>query len=538
MRATAPRWAILRMTGAPATRSAVVWGWVSAVVVLSSVVGYRSLYRTVAARQHLATQFAGDPAVSALIGPARDVATVEGFTAWRGLVILNVVGAVWGVLRATRLLRGEEEAGRTEMVLAGAVTARRACGAQLAGMGLAAGVLWAVPAAATAVAGGLGALRASPGAAAFVALAFTSNAVVFLGVGAVASQVAPTRRQAAALGGLVVGGAYVLRMVADSGSRLSWLRWATPIGWAEDLRPLAGSRAWPLAPLLGTAAALGALAVHLAGRRDLGASVVADRVTAPPRLALLGSAGGLAVRVGRGLTVGWWLAIGGVALMMGLVATSAGQVLSSSPSTRQVIARLTGRGEGAAAYLGVAFLIVAALLAALAAGEAAAAREEEASGRLDALLAGPLGRFRWLGARLALAAAGLMGAALVAGVLAWCGTTSQGGGVGLGRLLAAGVNAAAPAAVVLGAGVAALGVWPRGVATVGYAALAWSFLVEMVGGVIGMNHWLLDTSVFHHLSAAPATDPDWAVTAVLVCAGAALCVGGAAAFARRDVIGP
>ena len=67
-------------------------------------------------------------------------------------------------------------------------------------------------------------------------------------IGALAGQRASSRSQANVLSAGVLG-AFLLRMVADSGSGLAWLRWATPLGWVEELHPLTGSD--PFAPPAG-----------------------------------------------------------------------------------------------------------------------------------------------------------------------------------------------------------------------------------------------------------------------------------------------
>jgi putative exporter of polyketide antibiotics len=60
-------------------------------------------------------------------------------------------------------------------------------------------------------------------------------------------------------------------------------------------------------------------------------------------------------------------------------------------------------------------------------------------------------------------------------------------------------------------------------------------LVELVGGVVGLNHWLLDTSVFHQMAAAPAVSPDWVTGAVLAGIGVAAAAAGTVAFKLRDL---
>ena len=124
---------------------------------------------------------------------------------------------------------------------------------------------------------------------------------------------------------------------------------------------------------------------------------------------------------------------------------------------------------------------------------------------------------------------------LLAGIFAWAGAASQHAGIGLASLLGAGLGVVPPALCVLGIGVLALGVWPRAASVVTYGVLAWSLLIELAGGFFGSNHWLLDTSVFHHLAAAPAMSPNWAGAVALVAVGAAAALVGGLAFARRDL---
>ncbi len=51
------------------------------------------------------------------------------------------------------------------------------------------------------------------------------------------------------LGNAASGCLTALRVVADTSSGAGWLRWLTPLGWAEELRPFTSSQQ-PLALLL------------------------------------------------------------------------------------------------------------------------------------------------------------------------------------------------------------------------------------------------------------------------------------------------
>ena len=119
---------------------------------------------------------------------------------------------------------------------------------------------------------------------------------VFVGVGAVASQVSRTRRGATGISAVTFGVAFVLRMVADSGSGTRWLLWTTPFGWSERMHPLTRNDVLPLVPAALTVLGLGAAAIVLASKRDAGDGVLASRDVAPLRPFGLGSAFGLTLR--------------------------------------------------------------------------------------------------------------------------------------------------------------------------------------------------------------------------------------------------
>ncbi len=532
-----PRLVVARQTGRHAARSGVVWGAVFGGYVAVSAYGFASSYKTAAQRASFARTFGSNVGINAIIGPAHDIGTVAGFTAWRSLGVLSVVGAVWGLLAGTRLLRGEEEAGRWELYLAGRTTRGGAARQALLGLGAGLLALWAVTAVLAMGIGRTAQVRIGATAMLFLATAVVSSAAVFLVVGALASQLAPTRRQAAAYAGGALGAAYGLRMVADSGAGLEWLRWTTPLGWVEELRPLSSPRPLVLLPLAGSVAALAAVTAHLAGTRDLGASTIPDRPPSGARTRLLSRPAGLSLRLARPVLLGWMIAIALTGVMMGLISKSAGRALSESPSFRQLLTLLGAHHSGAATYLGVAFLVVAVLVAFIAAGQIGAAREEEASARLDNLLVRPVSRVSWLGGRLVVAAGAVALGGLVAGLSTWIGAASQGAGVDLTSTLGAGVNVIAPAVFLLGVGTLVLGVRPRLVTAAVYAVLAWSFLIEIIGGIIRANRWLLDTSVFYQMAAAPAVPPNWTADGVLAGLGVSAAVIGGAFFRRRDLVG-
>jgi len=530
-----PATVVARQTAHKAVRSGVLWGYVFGAYLATQALAYASSYKTVSQRAGIAKEFGANAGISALVGPAHELQTVAGFTVWKCLAVLAVVGAVWGLLTGTRLLRGEEDAGRWELLLAGQTTRRAAAAQALAGLGCGVAALWVVTAVITVVVGRSSKVDFSVGGALFLAVAVVAAAAMFLAVGAFASQLAATRRQASAYAGAALGVSYALRMVADSGTGLDWLRWVSPLGWIEQLQPLTTPHPFALLPIAGLVGLLSLFTIRLAGERDLGGSTFPDRSGSVPHTRLCFGPSGLNIRLMRSTLVGWGVGIAAYGLILGLVAKSGGSALSSSTSMTRALSRLGA--IGAYAYLGVAFLMMAVILAIVAAGQISAARGEEAGGRLDHFLVRPVSRSSWLAGRLLIATIVLVVGGLLAGVSTWLGAASQHTGVSFASVLNAGLNVVPPAVCILGVGAFVLGVWPRASNVATYGLLVWSFLVELIGGVVGLNHWVLDASLFHQMAAAPATSPDWTTGGVLVAVGAVAAVLGGTAFAHRDLKG-
>jgi ABC-2 type transport system permease protein len=528
---------IARLTARQVSRPAAVWGGVFALYLAASALGYAQTYRTATQRAALAATLGSNAGINAILGPAHRIDTVGGFVEWRALGVLGMVGAVWGMLTGTRMLRGEEEVGRWELLLAGRTTRRHAAAEALGGLAAGFALLWAVPAFVIAVVGTSGTVRFSLGSSLLLALGSVATAGVFLVVGTLMAQLAPTRRQAAAGAGGVLGIAFAVRAIADSGVGLAWLRWLTPLGWPEQLHPLSGPHPIALLPMAGTVVTLGGLTVWLAGRRDLGASVVPDRSRARPAVRLLGGTTGLTVRLVRPLATGWLVAVALAGVLFGLIAKSAGLALQDSGGFRNALNRLGARGSGAQAYLGIAFVVVALLVALTAAAGIAALRGEEADGRLDHLLARPVARTTWLLGRVGAAVGLLSLCGLLAAVAAWLAAATQHSDLGLVVMLHAGVNVVPIAVFDLGIGVLVFGVRPRAASGACYGLIAWSFLVQIVGSIVGANHWLLDMSLFQHMAAAPAVAPNWTAAAIMTALGVVTGAIGVSCFARRDLIG-
>ncbi len=524
-------------TAKRAARPGALWGLVFGVTIAAATTSYSSAFPTAASRAGLA-RLQGNTAFEALFGPIRRMDTVAGYTAYKSGMFVVVLAAIWGLFIATRQLRGEEDSGRWEVFLSGHTTRGRAALQAAIGLGVGAVALWVPTFLLTAGAGASSKVEIGVGASLFFATSIVAATVMFMAIGMLASELAATRHDANLLGAAVLAGSYLIRMVADSDASLAWLRWASPLGWIEEIRALTGSRSFAFVPIVVLVVVSVAVSMLLAKQRDLGASAIPSRDTSAPRIFLLSGQAGLTVRLTRPVIAAWIAALSATGLVFGLVIQAAGNAMAESPGIQRVIARLGATSAGAASYLGFVFVYAAALVAIAVASQVSAIRNEEATGHLDNLLVRPVARWRWLAVRLGVGILFVVVASVLTGLASWIGATSQHSNLALGDLLEAGLNVAPPAAFVLGIGALAYGLWPRAAIGVTYGLIVWSFLVEILAALMNSNHWLLDTSPFLHITPAPAAAPDWTAGAWLVGLGLLTSVVGIVAFGRRDIVGP
>src|SRR5579872_3720095 len=121
-----PRTVIGRFVARRTYRSAIFWAAIFCVYVLSKSSGYAAAYPTQADRAGLATTFGNNLGLNALLATPHQLNTVAGFVTWNTLSVTVIIGSIWALLLATRNFRGEEEAGRWEVLLGGQTTARAA----------------------------------------------------------------------------------------------------------------------------------------------------------------------------------------------------------------------------------------------------------------------------------------------------------------------------------------------------------------------------------------------------------------------------
>jgi ABC-2 type transport system permease protein len=437
-----------------------------------------------------------------------------------------IIGVVFAYL-AVRHTRGEEEAGRLELV--GSTVLGRAA-PLAAAMGLV-----AITAGALALLTGVGLWVAGlpfAGSLAFGA-AWGATGLLFGAVGAVAAQLATTARAATGLSLVALAVAYVARAAGDLAEQAPGLAsWLSPIGWTQQVRAFSGTR-WEILvlPLLATAV-LVPVAFALRSRRDLDAGLLPDRPG--PAQGRVGSAWGLAARLQRPALLGWAAGVVVMGLVLGSVADSVEGFLDSE-AMRDIVAALGGEGALVDMFLAAELGFVGAILAGAGIAAVRWLPHEEASGRAEAVLATATSRRSWALSHAVVAMLGVAVLVLLAGLAIGTGYALVVGDPGQVVRLAGAAATRIPAALVMvGIAVAIWGFWPRA------GWLAWALFVVFLalgefGTLWGVPGPVMDLSPFRHSPMVPGPDPAFAALPVLLAVAVGLVALGAWRFGRRDV---
>ncbi|HEV7656658.1 MAG TPA: ABC transporter permease [Mycobacteriales bacterium] len=503
--------------------------WVYGIVltVVSTASSYDRLYPTEAERAQVAAG-ASTGALRAITGPAFDLTTVGGLTAWRIAGSGAVLAALMSLLVVVRHTRAEEDAGRTELVGAAATGRYAVAGAGLLVAAVANGSIAVLTAA------GLVLVGLPVAGSIALGLAIAAAGLVFAAVALVTAQVASVARAASGTAGALLALAFLLRAVGDSGA--PWLSWLSPIGWTQQVRAFSGERWWVFALPLALTAGLVGLTGVLLPRRDVGAGLRPQRPGPPVAAPRLAGPLALAWRLQRGTLLGWTAGYALVGVAVGAVASDVGDLLGDGQQATDLIDKLGGGSSDVVrTYLALIVGLLGLVAAAYAVQAVLRARTEETAQRAEPVLAAGTPRLRWAGAHVLVAAAGSAWLLAVAGVTLGLVHGLRTGDPGQVGVLTGAALAQLPAVWVLGALAAALaGAVPRLVAAA-WAALAVCLLLGQIGQLLSLPDWLLDASPFQHTGPAPLHSPGPVPLAVLVAVALGLAGAGAAGLRRRDI---
>jgi ABC-2 type transport system permease protein len=508
------------------------WVYLITVLVATTAYTFKKLYPTAAARAQLVVTGGGNPALRFLYGRLNG-SSIGALTAWRYGIWAAIFGALMTVFIVIRHTRGDEEAGRLELVGSAVVGRQAALTAGLltaatANVAIAVLLSVALPASGLPVSGSVA-----------LALAIGASGLAFTGIAAVAAQLASGARGARGICFGVLGAAFLLRAIGDSAgpSGPSWLTWTSPLGWVELTRPFDGQQWWVLAlPAAVLAAGVGS-AYALAARRDYGAGLLPDRPGRPTASSLLRGPLGLAWRLQRGLLGGWAAGVVCVFAASGAAAKGIGSLLGGSTQLRNEFTRLGGQAAITNAYLAALMLLAGLGAAGYATSAVLRLRTEETGGLAEPLLATAVGRIRWGLSQVAVAVFGTAVLLALAGLATGLGYGLRTGAAGpqAARMLGAAMAQLPASLVIAGVAVALVGLLPGACVAGAWTVLGAVVVIDLFGQVLQLSHWLLDVSPFTHVPKLPGGTVSAAPLLWLCLAAIAFAALGLAALRRRDI---
>ncbi|WP_317451443.1 ABC transporter permease [Gordonia jinghuaiqii] len=477
----------------------------------STAASIASAYPTPQARAEAQTGLGANAAFRFLLGPLDHVDSTASLTVWRaGLFLIAALG-VCVVLLVVRQTRKEEELGRAELVRA-AVTGPLAPMAAAAVVAAVFGVV---------VAAGMSLMLFPLGADALEVLAvFAQYATVGLaaaGTALVTAQIARTSHIANMAAAPIILVGYLLRGVADAAGGWSWLRWVTPIGWAQLIDPFGADNLWFALPSCAVFAGGVAVAAVLSTRRDLGAGLIAPR-PGPASASGLTSIEAVTARLTLPLLWSWVGAVFAYGLIVGFLQPSVDDLAQGNEVFADIM-----RQSGVEASLGtlfgvtlMAFFAVAA--SAWAVNVATRLRAEENAGRTEMLLATPTSRIRYLRAHLVFVTVGVLGILVAAATAMTLGAWVAGGdAAGLGWAAVRSAAAQVPAALLVSSIALLLYALRPALVPLGWLVVVVALFLGPMSGMFNPPRWLADLSPFTHSPLVPVEPMNWVPVVVMLC---------------------
>lgn len=529
-------WTIRKLGFKQTAKGATIIGLLAGLMAAMQGAAYAATYPTPQARAEFATSLSSAPVLGVLYGESKNLSSTAGYVVYRVVPFLALIAAIWGLSTTTKLLRGQEENGRTEIITAGTTSKRAAT------FNLTLGFLASITLAALLCIGATAAVNMEPNigmsfsSSVLVGLAIFLPALVFASVGIITSQFSVSRRRAFMFGLAPLLTFFAIRAVANTVDDASFMKQFTPFGWSDLISPVVDPVPGWILPSIVIAFLFGYMGIHLSRKRDLGAGIVNEPTTTRSRLLLLGSPLKLALRQNIWTLLSWIAGSIFLSVLMAGLAKIAVDTLAESPSLRTIIASFGGESNDLTiAFIGSGMVFTVMVLLVMVTIYVAGIRNDEAKGYLETTLVHPIRRNVWLANRTLLIVCMSLLVSLLSCLTTWAVARTQGIEIDLGNILLVGINLTGTTLFVLGLGILFYGIAPRIAVISMYIVIVWSFLIDMLQSAIDLNDIVSKTSLFHYISTSPSATPDWQTFAYLTLLGTIMAIIGITLFNRRDI---
>lgn len=475
--------------------------WILATVLMAyaGFAGVTQSYTTLKDRVEVLAAVMANPVIMMFRGLPSGASEGQ-FLSFEVLPWLTMLAALMSTFLAVRHTRGDEEAGRTELVAATPVGRALPTAATII-HGVVANVVLGVLVALALI----GSKLDAPGSWLMGATSATTG-IVFLGLGLIAAQLMRTSRGANSLTIWILVGTFLINGIGDVAgtpsddlTRItsSGLVWASPFGWAAQSRPYDTDNAWPALLGLAFGLILAIVAMALQSVRDIGEGFVPARPGRVHARPALSTPHALVWRLTDGAIIGW--AIGGA--LTGVLATTlsglAAQISGQNPAVAQILDKIGKAGNLEETVVSVFFTMMGVLASCAAVQIVARARQEEAHGTAESVLAQPVGRVRWLADYLLVATFAIAIIVAAAMLAAYAGLAGDKDAASLAQVVTvAGLGQGLAACVFTVLTGLVFVLLPRGTVGIAWALVLLATLFGLFGPLFGLPEWTTRFSPF------------------------------------------
>ena len=495
---------------------------------------YESIYPSLETRTVLIEQMRKSPGTRLLYGYVPMPGRLGQLLQWETGTFLLVCTSLMAILLTCRMLRGDEDEGLTE-VLRSTGTGRAVP------LVVPVTVVWMVICGLSAGVGGILTWQTRSIEELTVSGAWALAGTIcvtgwaFSAIAAVASQLGRQVGQARSLSMIVLALAFVIRVSADQlsdGSRSDWLRWMTPLGWRDLVRPYTDDRFTVLVVCCAVAIALTLSAVVLAARREYLDGYLPDRSASQRRWRIRGHMDLLGRLSWRSL-IGWAMASTGLALLYGSVSGSVKDLLAPGSPTASYVGKMAA-GSPVEQFVSLMTVVTVLLVAVAVVRRMNWLAGLERAGMVEVELTAGVGRGRvFLSQVLSALLESIVLLLVSATVLAATTATQLTDDHAVARSFVFTVSQLPGMVAAVGIAAALVGMAPK-LTGMSWAVVAWSAFAQFFGGLVELKDWAKDLSVLgHHLDVVGS--PDWKPLAIQTAIGLVGIAIGLVAYTRRDL---
>jgi ABC-2 type transport system permease protein len=501
-------------------------------------------FDTPAKRKGLADLVAGlPPILQGLAGKPINLETMGGYVQYKYGTFFPIVLSLWSILALSSTLASEAKRGSLELVAAAPISRRRIVLEKLAGHILAIAIASVAVFLSTAIAGAVNGRLPGDEISLTAAFAYALQlGLMALAAGGLAFALSQFlgRGAGVAIAGAVMFGGWILNGYQGAVPALAPFANLTWFGWTSNHLPLAGVYDWPsLIPVASAVALFLVIGIEAFVRRDIGATSPVPTPSLPRFLVGLGGPAARAFGNGLPTALAWGLGLAIYGLVIAASATAFTDLIQTSPEVAKLLQSAFPGTDilSVGGFLQLLFVQFGLILAGLAAATLIGVwASDETSGRLEMLLATPLGRTRWVVA----GGVSILGNIVVFTVLAALG-------IAVGTAIV-GEDVARPIEGTFALGAFAAAFAGVGIAIAGLGRSSWA---APAVALLTIVTWFVDTIIpalklpdaIHQLALSAHYGlpmlGQWDVAGLL--ASAVLAVGGvavgASAFRRRDLRG-